>query len=118
MNRPSGRVPEVVPGFRVSEVSHPPGLSMRCLMRPTMQPVHASAAALIPLLMSLHVACSAPPTTNGSVCFSAASGQTQCDRAVSWQVRSNLYQREANHTRTLPITVLPPSLTFPTLRPL
>ena len=65
---------------------------LRCLTRPTMQsecrltqaPAYKSRA-LIPLLISLHVARLAPPTTNGPVCVSAASGQTRCDRAV-WTI--------------------------------
>ena len=80
----------MVSGCGVTEVSHPPRPSMlRCLTRPTMQAMRrlTQAAALIPLLISLHVARLAPPTTNGPVCVSAASGQTWCDRAVSWHVR-------------------------------
>ena len=54
--------------------------------------LHMSANALIPLLMSLHLARSEPPTTTGTVCVGAASGRTQRDNAVSWHARVKLYQ--------------------------
>ena len=52
------------------------------------KPLHTSADALIPILMSLRVVLATSPTMSGAARAGVEVERTPCDSAVSWHVRA------------------------------
>ena len=56
------------------------------------KPLHTSADALIPILMSLRVVLTTSPTMAGAARVGVEVERTPCDSAISWHMRAHSHQ--------------------------